>query len=111
MRRLACITPVELGGKAHQSQDLENKLDQWLMYAMFACACPPNGREGGNFARTKEIFHLIFPSLKSGSDGQTVGIVKPLYILSSTFYSSILCKFLNTFMIALDLSLKLMKRT
>ncbi|KAI3904652.1 hypothetical protein MKW98_014832 [Papaver atlanticum] len=65
MRRLAHITPAELGGKAHQSQDTENKLDQWLVYAMFACSCPP---EAGSLAVTKELYSLIFPSLKSGSE-------------------------------------------
>ncbi|KAK7364985.1 hypothetical protein VNO80_13735 [Phaseolus coccineus] len=63
MQRLTHITPAELGGKAHQSQDIDNKLDQWLMYAMFVCSCPPVARES-----TKDLYHLIFPSLKSGSD-------------------------------------------
>ncbi|KAL6507400.1 hypothetical protein OROGR_023595 [Orobanche gracilis] len=70
IRRLAYITPVELGGKAYQSQDTDSKLDQWLMYAMFACSCPLNCREGGGTEATKELFHLIFPSLKSGSETQ-----------------------------------------
>ncbi|VFQ58448.1 unnamed protein product [Cuscuta campestris] len=68
IQRLAHITPAELGGKAHQSQDTDNKLDQWLMYAMFACSCPSDSRDGGGSAALKELFHVIFPSLKSGSE-------------------------------------------
>ena len=73
MQRLAHITPIELGGKAHQSQDADNKLDQWLMYAMFACSCPPDSEVGG-LAATKDLYHLIFPSLKSGSEANIVSI-------------------------------------
>ncbi|XP_075642464.1 uncharacterized protein LOC142613822 isoform X2 [Castanea sativa] len=68
MERLAHITPVELGGKAHQSQDAESKLDQWLMYAMFLCSCPPMIREASALTSTKDLYHLVFPSLKSGSE-------------------------------------------
>ncbi|XXG72020.1 hypothetical protein AAC387_Pa07g1207 [Persea americana] len=72
MQRLAHITPIELGGKAHQSQDGENsKLEQLLMYSMFACSCPPVNRENGGSSSAKDIFHLILPSLKSGSDAHT----------------------------------------
>ncbi|KAH0984368.1 hypothetical protein GBA52_011545 [Prunus armeniaca] len=76
MQRLAHITPVELGGKAHQSQDADNKLDQWLMYAMFVCSCPPNNREAGSIVATKDLYHLIFPSLKSGSEAHIVSTVR-----------------------------------
>ncbi|XP_042970437.1 uncharacterized protein LOC122302991 isoform X1 [Carya illinoinensis] len=68
MQRLAHITPVELGGKAHPSQDADNKLDQWLMYAMFVCSCPPMSREAGSIAATKDLYHFIFPSIKAGSE-------------------------------------------
>ncbi|CAL5416720.1 unnamed protein product [Camellia sinensis] len=68
IQRLAHITPMELGGKAHQSQDADNKLDQWLMYAMFACSCPPDSKEAGGLATTKDLLHLIFHSLKSESE-------------------------------------------
>ncbi|XP_071708369.1 uncharacterized protein [Rutidosis leptorrhynchoides] len=66
-KRLALLTPVELGGKAHQVQDADSKLEQWLMYAVFACSCPP-GKEGAGATATRELFQLIIPSLKSGSE-------------------------------------------
>lgn len=72
LQRLAHITPVELGGKAHPSQDADNKLDQWLMYAMFVCSCPPMSKEAGGLAAPKDLYHLIFPSLKSGSEAHVV---------------------------------------
>ncbi|KAL9424739.1 hypothetical protein AB3S75_031792 [Citrus x aurantiifolia] len=68
VHRLAHITPVELGGKAPTSQDADNKLDQWLLYAMFVCSCPPDTRDAGSIAATKDLYHFIFPSLKSGSE-------------------------------------------
>ncbi|XP_022993980.1 cell polarity protein mor2-like isoform X1 [Cucurbita maxima] len=68
LQRLAHVTPVDLGGKAHPSQDSDNKLDQWLMYAMFLCSCPPGPRESPATGKAKDLYHLIFPSIKSGSE-------------------------------------------
>lgn len=75
MQRLAHTTPVELGGKANQAQDAENKQDQWLMYAMFLCSCPPDSREIGGLATSKDLYHLIFSSLRSGSEAHIVRAV------------------------------------
>ncbi|KAL2624356.1 hypothetical protein R1flu_008601 [Riccia fluitans] len=68
--RLAHITPVELGGKAAQMHDMDSKLDQWHMYSMFACSCPPEDSDDGSGASVKELLKLVFPSLKSGNEGQ-----------------------------------------
>ena len=81
LQRLAHVTPVDLGGKAHPSQDSDNKLDQWLMYAMFLCSCPPGPRESPASGKAKDLYHLIFPSIKSGSEAHVV----------STFSRQIFC--------------------
>ncbi|KAI7744180.1 hypothetical protein M8C21_020798, partial [Ambrosia artemisiifolia] len=76
-KRLALVTPAELGGKAHQVQDADNKLDQWLMYAVFACSCPP-GREVSGAAATRELFYLVIPSLKSGCEASVHAAIMAL---------------------------------
>jgi hypothetical protein len=73
--RLAQITPVDLGGKATQSNDSDSKLDQWHIYSMFACSCPPEDSSDGGIQSVKDLLRLVFPYLKSGNDGQ---IVSPL---------------------------------
>ncbi|KAG9149466.1 hypothetical protein Leryth_023324 [Lithospermum erythrorhizon] len=70
IQRLAHITPTEMGGKAHQLLDTDNMLDQWLMYTTFACSCPTDRKEIGVSAITRQLFNLIFASLKSGSEAQ-----------------------------------------
>lgn len=42
------------------------------MYAMFACSCPTDSREDRGFTAAKELFHLIFPALRQGSEIYTV---------------------------------------
>lgn len=70
--RLAHITPVDLGGKSAQSHESDSKLDQWHLYSMFACSCPPEDSSDGLFRSVKELCRLVFPYLKSGNEGQVV---------------------------------------
>lgn len=92
LQRLAHVTPVELGGKAHPSQDSDNKLDQWLMYAMFLCSCPPAPRESPASGKAKDLYHLIFPSIKSGSEAHVVSTfsIQNFYLHFLSFFSSFL---------------------
>lgn len=68
--RLANMTPLEFGGKTAQVQDFDSKLEQWHLYSMFACSCPPEDSEDGGLQAAKDMFSMIFPLLRSVSDGQ-----------------------------------------
>lgn len=70
VQRLANMTPLDLGGKGSQNQDFESKLEQWHMYSMFACSCPPEEGEDGGTQSAKDLFNMIFPLLRSSSEGQ-----------------------------------------
>lgn len=70
VQRLSNMTPLDLGGKGLQTQDFEGKLEQWHMYSMFACSCPPEESEDGGMQAAKDMFNMIFPLLKSTSEGQ-----------------------------------------
>jgi hypothetical protein len=75
--RLTHLTPVDLGGKSAQSHEGDSKLDQWHLYSMFACACPPEDCSDGGIRSVKDLFRLVFPYLKSGNDGQIVSSLLP----------------------------------
>ncbi|KAI5056545.1 hypothetical protein GOP47_0028363 [Adiantum capillus-veneris] len=70
VQRLANMTPSEFGGKTSQVQDFDSKLEQWHLYSMFACSCPPEDSEDGGLQAARDMFGMIFPLLRSVSDGQ-----------------------------------------
>lgn len=70
VQRLANMTPLDLGGKVSQVQDFDGKLEQWHLYSMFACSCPAEDSEDGGMQAAKDMFGMIFPLLRSTSEGQ-----------------------------------------
>lgn len=72
MNRLSYITPSDFGGKAGKVQDVDSKLDQWHLYSMFACSCPPENAPDGGAGSVKELLRLVFPFLRAGSENQAV---------------------------------------
>ncbi|XP_024392551.1 uncharacterized protein [Physcomitrium patens] len=68
--RLANITATDLGGKSAQSHEIDSKLDQWHLYSMFACGCPPEDSTDGGIRSVRDLCRLVFPYLKSGNEGQ-----------------------------------------
>lgn len=73
-QRLSNMMPLDPAGKGTQLKDLEGKLDQWHLYSMFACSCPPEESEDAGMQAAKDMFNLIFPLLKSPSDAQIVSL-------------------------------------
>eukprot|EP00850_Spirogloea_muscicola_P016988 SM000142S00502 [mRNA] locus=s142:28293:45159:+ [translate_table: standard] len=67
--RLAAISPTDTAMRERSSYD-DGKIEQWLCYAMFACACPPEDAPDGGVQSIKDLMHLVLPALKSGSDAQ-----------------------------------------
>ncbi|KAH6559063.1 hypothetical protein KP509_1Z029100 [Ceratopteris richardii] len=67
VQRLASMTPVEYGGKT-MMQDFDGKLEQWHLYSMFVCSCPPEDGDDGGVQAARDMFSMIFPLLRSPSD-------------------------------------------
>ncbi|CAI5507771.1 unnamed protein product [Closterium sp. Naga37s-1] len=66
--RMTPLSPADSSAKAGAGGDGDTKLEQWQLYAMFACACPPEDAPDGGEQSIKELVRLVLPMARSGAE-------------------------------------------
>eukprot|EP00897_Mesotaenium_endlicherianum_P002114 jgi/Mesen1/1930/ME000146S01025 len=64
--RMSALTPQDTTGKGVPQFDVDSRLDQWHMYAMFACSCPPEDAPDGGLQSIKDLLLTVLPVVRTG---------------------------------------------